>query len=168
MPSTPHVCGVRLRHRTGCGKTLAFVLPAAELLAQDKSKARGPGRPPRAIVLVPTRELAKQVEADFAHVGAALNLSTACLYGGASYGSQESQLRRGVDVIVGTPGRVKDHLERGTLRLDSLRWVLFAPRLHGGWGSQDSALWFFPRHLLLRSYMSVGWFPGKYMYKLYK
>lgn len=114
---------VRVAHRTGCGKTLAFVLPAAELLAQDKAKARAPGRPPRAIVLVPTRELAKQVEADFAHVGASLGLSTACLYGGASYGSQEGQLRRGVDVIVGTPGRVKDHLERGTLRLDSLRWV---------------------------------------------
>ena len=60
-----------------------------------------------------------QVAADFEHVGRAAHLTTLCLYGGAPYGPQESTLRRGVDVVVGTPGRVKDHIERGNLNLKS-------------------------------------------------
>ena len=60
-----------------------------------------------------------QVAADFEWVGQAARLSTLCLYGGSPYGPQEGALRRGVDVVVGTPGRVKDHLERGTLNLKS-------------------------------------------------
>ena len=61
-----------------------------------------------------------QVHADFEYIGKAGNLSTVCLYGGSPYGPQESILRRGCDVVVGTPGRVKDHLERGTLKLQDL------------------------------------------------
>lgn len=64
-----------------------------------------------------------QVHADFEHVGAACGLRTLCLYGGAQYGPQEYALRKGVDVVVGTPGRVKDHLERGTLNLTNLKYV---------------------------------------------
>ena len=62
-----------------------------------------------------------QVHADFEHYGQAAALATACLYGGSPYQPQEGALRRGLDVVVGTPGRVKDHLERGTLRLHKLQ-----------------------------------------------
>lgn len=64
------------------------------------------------------------MHADFEYIGQAAGLATVCLYGGSPYPPQESALRRGVDVIVGTPGRVKDHLERNTLKLDKLRWAL--------------------------------------------
>uniref|UniRef100_A0A0D6QTU2 RNA helicase n=1 Tax=Araucaria cunninghamii TaxID=56994 RepID=A0A0D6QTU2_ARACU len=113
------------RARTGQGKTLAFVLPIVESLtsgrhAKDRSKAYG--RAPSVIVLVPTRELAKQVHADFEVYGGAVGLSTCAVYGGAPYGPQEHALRRGVDVVVGTPGRIKDHIERSTLNLKSLKF----------------------------------------------
>jgi hypothetical protein len=63
----------------------------------------------------------KQVHADFENIGRAAALSTVCLYGGAPLGPQEGVLRRGADVVVGTPGRVKDHLERGSLKLQELQ-----------------------------------------------
>ena len=62
-----------------------------------------------------------QVAADFEYYAKAFNLSTVVLYGGTQYGPQEGILKRGVDVVIGTPGRVKDHLERGTLNLSKLR-----------------------------------------------
>ncbi|KAH9297798.1 hypothetical protein KI387_029480 [Taxus chinensis] len=113
------------RARTGQGKTLAFVLPILESLtsgqhAKDRSKSYG--RLPSVIVLVPTRELAKQVHSDFEVYGGSVGINTCCVYGGAPYGPQEHALRRGVDVVVGTPGRIKDHIERGTLNLKSLKF----------------------------------------------
>ena len=110
------------RARTGQGKTLAFVLPILECLARDGLQGGRQRRPPAVIVLAPTRELAKQVEADFSTYGAVLELETTCVYGGAPMSTQEGVLRRGVDVVVGTPGRVKDFVERGTLDLSSLRF----------------------------------------------
>lgn len=113
------------RARTGQGKTLAFVLPILEFLSlnADFKQAYGQhGRAPSVLVLVPTRELAKQVHADFEFYGEALNLKTVCVYGGAPYGPQQSAMRRGVDVVVGTPGRIKDHLERGSLNLKTLKF----------------------------------------------
>ncbi|WIA11486.1 hypothetical protein OEZ85_011599 [Tetradesmus obliquus] len=114
------------RARTGCGKTLAFVLPIVQVLSESaagNSGGRRPfGRAPAVIVLAPTRELAKQVHADFEYVGQASGLNTVCLYGGTPYAPQEGILKRGVDVVVGTPGRVKDHIERGTLKLHQLRF----------------------------------------------
>eukprot|EP00890_Picochlorum_soloecismus_P003166 jgi/Picsp_1/3850/NSC_01362-R1_protein len=110
------------RARTGCGKTLAFVLPIVESLGKDGQGRRPHGRNPSVVVLAPTRELAKQVAADFEHFAKAASLSTICLYGGTPYGPQEGALRRGIDVVIGTPGRVKDHLQRGTLVLKDLRF----------------------------------------------
>jgi ATP-dependent RNA helicase DDX21 len=111
------------RARTGCGKTLAFVLPIVESLAKDSHGGRRPhGRNPSVVVLAPTRELAKQVAADFEHFAKAANLTSICLYGGTPYGPQEGALRRGMDVVIGTPGRVKDHIERGSLNLKDLRF----------------------------------------------
>ncbi|KAL5570082.1 hypothetical protein UlMin_026657 [Ulmus minor] len=113
------------RARTGQGKTLAFVLPLLESLTNGPAKAArktGYGKAPSVIVLLPTRELATQVYADFEVYGGALGLTACCLYGGSPYQPQENKLRRGVDIVIGTPGRIKDHLERKNLDLSSLRF----------------------------------------------
>ena len=65
-----------------------------------------------------------QVHADFEFIGAACGIKTLCLYGGSQYGPQEYTLRKGVDVVVGTPGRVKDHIERTTLNLANLQYAI--------------------------------------------
>ncbi|KAL8095960.1 hypothetical protein AgCh_037074 [Apium graveolens] len=113
------------RARTGQGKTLAFVLPILESLTNGALKASrktGYGRSPSVIVLLPTRELATQVAADFEVYGGSLGLNSVCLYGGAPYNSQQIQLKRGVDIVVGTPGRIKDHIERGNVDFSSLKF----------------------------------------------
>jgi ATP-dependent RNA helicase DeaD len=99
---------------TGSGKTLAYGIPLVERLARDKREVQ-------ALVLLPTRELAIQVNAVLSKLAANRRLSTALLVGGRPYGSQISALRYGSQIVVGTPGRVKDHLERGSLVLSQLR-----------------------------------------------
>ncbi|XP_022765655.1 DEAD-box ATP-dependent RNA helicase 7-like [Durio zibethinus] len=113
------------RARTGQGKTLAFVLPILESLTNGPAKTlrkTGYGRPPSVLVLLPTRELAKQVFEDFKVYGEVLGLTSCCLYGGAPYHTQEMKLKIGVDIVVGTPGRIKDHIERGNIHLGSLKF----------------------------------------------
>src|SRR5712692_6221754 len=99
---------------TGSGKTLAYGIPLVERLARDK-------RVVQALVLVPTRELAIQVNTVLGKLAASRRLSTALLVGGRPYGNQLSALRYGSQIVVGTPGRVKDHLDRGSLVLSQLR-----------------------------------------------
>jgi ATP-dependent RNA helicase DeaD len=99
---------------TGSGKTLAYGIPLVERLAKDR-------RVVQALVLVPTRELALQVNTVLSKLASSRRLSTALLVGGRPYGSQISALRYGSQIVVGTPGRVKDHLERGSLVLSQLR-----------------------------------------------
>ncbi len=99
---------------TGSGKTLAYGIPLVERLARDK-------RVVQALVLVPTRELAIQVNAVLVQLATGRRLSTALLVGGRPYGNQLSALRYGAQIVVGTPGRVKDHLDRGSLVLSQLR-----------------------------------------------
>ncbi len=96
--------------RTGTGKTLAFALP----IAQRLGARRGP-RAPRALVLTPTRELALQVAGELAWV--APHLEVLPVYGGTGYGRQREALKRGVDVVVATPGRALDYLRQGVLDL---------------------------------------------------
>ncbi|PWK87612.1 DEAD/DEAH box helicase [Fulvimonas soli] len=104
--------------QTGTGKTAAFALP---ILSRIELK---PGKP-QALVLAPTRELAIQVAEAFQRYAAHLpGLQVLPIYGGQSYGPQLHALRRGVHVVVGTPGRVIDHLERGTLDLSGLKFVV--------------------------------------------
>ena len=114
------------RARTGCGKTLAFVLPIVEVINRENpmpaSGRRVQGRRPVVALLAPTRELAKQVHSDFQHIGQAFGLTSICVYGGAPYGEQERALRQGCDIVIGTPGRVKDHLDRKTLSFEKLRF----------------------------------------------
>lgn len=115
------------RSRTGTGKTLAFALPLLERLAAAKAaaaKGSNRSRAPLALVLAPTRELAKQVAREMALSGAPLRVSVECFYGGSAYGPQEGALRRGVDVVVGTPGRLMDLLDRRILDLSSVRFAV--------------------------------------------
>jgi ATP-dependent RNA helicase RhlE len=95
--------------QTGTGKTLAFGLPAIQRLAQTKG---------RALILLPTRELALQVDESLAKLGAPLGLRTAVLIGGASMGPQLSALRKDPHIIIATPGRLIDHMEQKTAKLD--------------------------------------------------
>ncbi|XP_010458375.1 PREDICTED: DEAD-box ATP-dependent RNA helicase 7-like isoform X2 [Camelina sativa] len=113
------------RARTGQGKTLAFVLPILESLINGPAKSKkknGYGRPPSVLVLLPTRELAKQVNADFETYGLALGLTSCCVYGGEGYSFQQNSLRKGVDIVVGTPGRVKDFINTEKIDLSYLQF----------------------------------------------
>ncbi|MET3425579.1 ATP-dependent RNA helicase DeaD [Actinoplanes tereljensis] len=104
---------------TGTGKTAAFALPVLQALAAGRRDA-GPG----ALVLVPTRELAEQVSQAVHRYGRELGVRVLPVYGGQPIGRQLQALARGVDVVVGTPGRVLDHIERGTLKLGDVRTVV--------------------------------------------
>ena len=104
--------------QTGTGKTAAFALPILSQLDLDQ-------RTPQALVLAPTRELALQVCEAFERYAAQLpGVRVLPVYGGQGYGVQLSALRRGVHVVVGTPGRIMDHLEKGTLDLTELRFLV--------------------------------------------
>jgi ATP-dependent RNA helicase DeaD len=105
------------RARTGTGKTAAFGIPFAELLSKPEGHIR-------AIVLVPTRELALQVTSELVSLRAGACPRVAAVYGGASMGEQLRRLGAGVDVVVGTPGRVLDHLGRGTLDLTHIEFLV--------------------------------------------
>ncbi len=102
---------------TGSGKTLAYGIPLVERVAKNRREVQ-------ALVLVPTRELALQVNAVLSKLSANRRITTAVLVGGRPYGSQMSALRYGSQIVVGTPGRVKDHLDRGTLVLDQLKMCI--------------------------------------------
>src|SRR4051795_4273552 len=98
------------RAQTGSGKTLAFGLPViARLHAGDRPT---PASAPRALILAPTRELANQVADELAPLAHALDLRVAAIYGGAPMGRQIDRLRRGVDVVVATPGRLQDLIDQ--------------------------------------------------------
>ncbi len=105
---------------TGTGKTAAFALPLLERIA-DKI---GKGEKPLALVLAPTRELAVQVCEAVHRYGRAMGARVLPIYGGQPIGRQLRELSRGVDVVVATPGRAIDHLQRGTLQLDALQVVV--------------------------------------------
>lgn len=109
------VCG---KARTGQGKTLAFGLP----LVERTTKARS--RRPRALVLTPTRELAVQVGEVLEPLGAAKNLVVDTFYGGTTIARQITALRSGVDIVVGTPGRLIDLVERNALDLGDVRTIV--------------------------------------------
>jgi ATP-dependent RNA helicase DeaD len=105
--------------RTGTGKTAAFVIPILEKL-QAAKKMHGP----QALILVPTRELAVQVREEVVKLAHGRKVHCVALYGGKPIRGQIEKLSRGAEVIVGTPGRVLDHMGRGTLQLDGLSFVV--------------------------------------------
>ncbi|MGW0004227.1 DEAD/DEAH box helicase [Nocardia grenadensis] len=107
--------------QTGTGKTAAFAIPILMGLLQEHPA----GKQPAALVLAPTRELAIQVAEAFGRYATHMpGTHVLPIYGGQSYGVQLSGLRRGAQVVVGTPGRVIDHLEKGTLDLSKLRYLV--------------------------------------------
>jgi ATP-dependent RNA helicase RhlE len=103
--------------QTGTGKTAAFALPIL-------SKLGAPAPGPRALVLEPTRELAAQVDTFFRDYARFTGIKVSVVYGGVGYGKQNDELRAGADVVVATPGRLLDHLEKGTLRLDKVQFLV--------------------------------------------
>jgi ATP-dependent RNA helicase DeaD len=103
--------------QTGTGKTAAFAIPIL-------SKIDTSSRVTQALVLAPTRELALQVAEAFSRYGSHLSVNVLPIYGGASYGPQLAGLKRGAQVVVGTPGRVIDHLEKGSLDLTHLDYLV--------------------------------------------
>src|SRR3989454_3787585 len=111
--------------QTGTGKTAAFAIPTIERLTGAGARALGrPGAGPRALVLAPTRELALQIAETFDTLGRTRGVRTIVLIGGESMGPQLAALRDRPDVIVATPGRLADHLERGTASLGAIRVVV--------------------------------------------
>ncbi|KAJ0700293.1 putative RNA helicase transcription factor interactor and regulator CCHC(Zn) family [Helianthus annuus] len=113
------------RAKTGTGKTLAFGIPIIKRLTEDDEERISPRRGqrlPRVLVLAPTRELARQVETEIKE--SAPYLSTVCVYGGVSYSSQQNALSRGVDVVVGTPGRLIDLIGSNSLKLGEVQFLV--------------------------------------------
>jgi len=109
--------------QTGTGKTAGFTLPLLQRLSQMDAPARGKrGMPPvRALILTPTRELAAQIAESVASYGKYLNFRSAVVFGGVSINPQISQLRKGVDILIATPGRLLDHAGQGTVDLSQLQ-----------------------------------------------
>uniref|UniRef100_A0A914DX65 RNA helicase n=1 Tax=Acrobeloides nanus TaxID=290746 RepID=A0A914DX65_9BILA len=108
--------------QTGSGKTLGFIIPAIiHTLNQPK---RNFGEGPSVVVLLPTRELAQQVEEVAKDYCKAMKLSLVCCFGGASKGPQAGELKRGVDVIIATPGRLNDFLETGTTNMQRCSYLV--------------------------------------------
>src|SRR6186997_1992899 len=107
--------------QTGTGKTAAFALPTLQLLAPHASTSASPARHPiRVLVLAPTRELAIQVEESFRDYAKHMPLRTALVYGGTDMNAQIVQLRRGVEILVATPGRLLDHVHNKTVMFNQV------------------------------------------------
>jgi len=107
--------------QTGTGKTAAFALPTLQRLAPHASTSASPARHPiRVLVLAPTRELAVQVEESFRDYAKHLPLRTAIVYGGTDMNAQILALRKGVEILVATPGRLLDHVQNKTLMLNQV------------------------------------------------
>ncbi|WP_291056061.1 DEAD/DEAH box helicase [Herbiconiux sp.] len=109
------------RGRTGSGKTIAFGAPLVERLMENGGGAnRKPGRKPRALILAPTRELALQIDRTVQPIARAVGLFTTQIYGGVPQARQVGALQRGVDIIIGTPGRIEDLIEQRRLDLSEV------------------------------------------------
>ncbi|MDR3167825.1 MAG: DEAD/DEAH box helicase [Treponema sp.] len=110
-----------VKARTGTGKTAAFGIPLVEHLTQA---GLGPGRAPRALILTPTRELALQVSKEIASFISGSYPRISAVYGGASIRNQIIDLKRGTEIVVGTPGRIMDLMERKVLDLSAINWFI--------------------------------------------
>ena len=106
--------------QTGTGKTAAFTLPMIDIISQRRARARMP----RSLILEPTRELAAQVEESFDKYGKSSKLTCALLIGGTDFKGQVQKLDKGVDVLIATPGRLLDHMERGNVMLTGVELLV--------------------------------------------
>ncbi|WMW47357.1 DEAD/DEAH box helicase [Bacillus paralicheniformis] len=108
---------VVVKSRTGSGKTAAFGIPLCELTEWEENK-------PQALVLTPTRELAAQVKEDLTNIGRYKRIKAAAVYGKSSFERQKTELKQKCHIVVGTPGRVLDHIEKGTFPLEKLKYLV--------------------------------------------
>ena len=116
---------VLARGRTGSGKTIAFGAPLVEsILRSQAGKRREFGRSPKALILAPTRELALQIDRTIQPIARSVGLFTTQIYGGVPQARQVGALKKGVDIIIGTPGRIEDLQEQGKLDLSEIRIVV--------------------------------------------
>lgn len=108
---------VAVKSQTGSGKTAAFGIPICELVDWEENK-------PQALILTPTRELADQVKEDITNIGRFKRIKAAAVYGKQPFAYQQAELKQKCHVVVGTPGRVMDHIERGTLNLSRIEYLV--------------------------------------------
>ncbi|OZM56668.1 RNA helicase [Lottiidibacillus patelloidae] len=106
-----------VKSQTGSGKTASFGIPICELVKWEENK-------PQAIILTPTRELAVQVQEDISNIGRFKRIKATALYGKSPFAKQKLELKQKTHVVVGTPGRVLDHIEKGTLHVDHLDFLV--------------------------------------------
>lgn len=130
-----------VQSHTGSGKTGAFVLPMLELLEPDRALCQ-------ALVLTPTRELAVQVCREAERLAAGSGLRAVPVYGGVGYGPQMDALKKGAHIVVGTPGRVLDHLMRRSLVLNDLKFMVFDE------ADRMMSMGFYPDMLRVKSHLS--------------
>lgn len=108
---------VIVESQTGSGKTVSFGIPLCENVIWEENR-------PQALVLVPTRELALQVKEDITNIGRLKRIKVTSVFGKASFDKQKSELKQKSHIVVGTPGRVLDHLQKGTMKVDKLRYLV--------------------------------------------
>lgn len=111
--------------QTGTGKTIAFLIATFhQLLSQQNDQVRYQNNQPRALILAPTRELAVQIDNDAAKLASRTGLKTALAYGGDGYDKQLKAIENGVDILIGTTGRVIDYVKQGIINLDKIQVVV--------------------------------------------
>jgi ATP-dependent RNA helicase DeaD len=106
-----------VKSQTGSGKTAAFGIPVCEMIEWEEKK-------PQVLILTPTRELAVQVREDITNIGRFKRIKAVAVYGKEPFTKQKDELKQKTHIVVGTPGRVKDHIERETLALDQIRYLI--------------------------------------------
>ncbi len=106
-----------VQSKTGSGKTASYGIPVCEQIDWEENK-------PQALILTPTRELAVQVQEELMHIGRFKRLKVVAVYGKSPFKDQVRELKQKTHIVVGTPGRVLDHIERGTLNLQQIKSVI--------------------------------------------
>ena len=117
IPAVLEQKDIIVKSQTGSGKTAAFAIPICQLVDWEENR-------PQALVLTPTRELAIQVKEDFFNIGRFKRLKVAAIYGGAPFYHQEKELKQKTHVVVGTPGRIIDHMESGTFDMSNIKYLV--------------------------------------------
>ncbi|MDN7245073.1 DEAD/DEAH box helicase [Planococcus shenhongbingii] len=117
IPAALSKTDIAVKSQTGSGKTAAFGIPICELVDWEENK-------PQALILTPTRELADQVKEDITNIGRFKRIKAAAVYGKQPFAYQQAELKQKCHVVVGTPGRVFDHIERGTLDLSRIEYLV--------------------------------------------
>ena len=117
IPLTLKGKDIIVESQTGSGKTVSFGVPLCESVNWEENR-------PQALILVPTRELALQVKEDITNIGRLKRIKATAVFGKTSFDTQKSELRQKSHIVVGTPGRVLDHLQKGTMKFDKIRYLV--------------------------------------------